>query len=155
MKHSVLLKNNWFHDTPIVIGGITYCTVGKLLLCKRIMLFPIVLLFLFKFRSAYANSSMFKSTSIQRQNLSIPISHQLTAKTTIECGIRSSSLKVNNCWIWTLYLIESRGDCKRPCCDQLNAYILERLLFCWRYKMCVFSWSQHGRLQSFLGLNMI
>ena len=28
--------------------------------------------------------------------------------------------------------LKSRGDCKRPCFDQLNAHILERLLFCLR-----------------------
>ena len=44
-----------------------------------------------------------------------------------------------------------RDGCKRPCFDQLNAHIVECLLFCWRPKMCVFSGSKHGRLQSPLG----
>ena len=27
-------------------------------------------------------------------------------------------------------MLEARGDCERPCFDQLNAHILYRLLFC-------------------------
>ena len=46
--------------------------------------------------------------------------------------------------------IQSRGDCEPPCFDQLNAHILERLLFCWHSKMCACSWSKHGRSQSLL-----
>ena len=42
--------------------------------------------------------------------------------------------------------IQARGDCEQPCFDQLSAHILERLLFCWRSKVC--SWSKDGHLQS-------
>ena len=48
----------------------------------------------------------------------------------------------------------ARGDCERPCFDQLNAHILERLLFYLRSKMSACSWSKHGRLQSPLGANV-
>ena len=49
--------------------------------------------------------------------------------------------------------VNPRGDCERPCFDQLSAHILERLLFCWRSKMCACSWSKHGRLQSPLDID--
>ena len=51
---------------------------------------------------------------------------------------------------WSLH---PRGDCERPCFDQLNAHIFERLLFCWRSKICACSWWKHGRLQSPLVFN--
>ena len=49
-------------------------------------------------------------------------------------------------------LIITRTDCKRPCFDQLKRQILESLLFWWCSKMCRFSWTKHGRLQSALEL---
>ena len=50
-----------------------------------------------------------------------------------------------------IWYILPRGDCKRPCFDQLNAHILERHQNSKRSKMCAFSWSKHGRSQSNLG----
>jgi len=52
-------------------------------------------------------------------------------------------------------LHQSRGDCKRPCFDQLHAHILERQQDSKRYKMCAFSWSKHGRSQSPLDISTI
>ena len=57
---------------------------------------------------------------------------------------------VTYCMLWLLSI--SRGDCQRPCFDQLKAQILERQQNSKRSKMCAFSWSKHGRLQSPLGL---
>ena len=44
--------------------------------------------------------------------------------------------------------LNARGDCKQPCFDQLHAHILERQQNSKRSKMCAFSWSKHGCLQS-------
>ena len=64
-----------------------------------------------------------------------------------------NKLKTWNSWkknfnicILTIY-IKARGDCKRPCFDQLHAHILDRQQNGKHSKMCVFSWSKHGRLQ--------
>ena len=36
----------------------------------------------------------------------------------------------------------SMGDCERPCFNQLNEHILDRLWFCWLFFMCTCSWSK-------------
>ena len=48
-----------------------------------------------------------------------------------------------------------RGDCQRPCFDQLNPHILEYQQNSKRFKMCAFSWSKNCRLQSPLGKDII
>ena len=48
-------------------------------------------------------------------------------------------------WLVPLYRwvsLYARGDCERSWFDQLNAHILERLLLCWRPKICTCSWSK-------------
>ena len=55
---------------------------------------------------------------------------------------------IKKCSSLVLQIFGTRGDCKRPCFDQLHAHILERKQNSMRFKMCAFSWSKHGHSQS-------
>ena len=57
---------------------------------------------------------------------------------------QSWSKKIGSCHA----MVRGKGRLWAAMFDQLNAHILEHLLFCWRSKMCACSWSKHGRSQS-------